>query len=191
MGYIDVPNVDEYVDKVISAGGALHRGPADVPGMLRFAVFTDPHGAPFILFTPDPAMPANPARPEPPAIGTIGWNELSAGDMKADFDFYASLFGWTVAADMDMGPMGIYRVFNYAGSTSPMGDGGMASLPPNFPSPFWTFYFNVDSTTAAMERITAGGGKVLHGPHQVPGGGWIAQAFDPQGAFFSIVSSEK
>ena len=47
----------------------------------------------------------------------------------------------------------------------------------------------VDSIKAAIERVNAGGGKVLNGPTQVPGGGWIIQGQDPLGAMFSLVSS--
>ena len=35
--------------------------------------------------------------------------------------------------------------------------------------------------------MTAGGGTVLNGPMAVPGGGWIIQALDPQGAMFALV----
>src|SRR5437762_7475495 len=35
--------------------------------------------------------------------------------------------------------------------------------------------------------IPSGGGQVLNGPHQVPGGSWIIQCFDPQGAMFALV----
>ena len=41
---------------------------------------------------------------------------------------------------------------------------------------------------AAIERIIRGGGKILNGPMQVPGGQWIVQAMDPQGAYFALVS---
>ena len=53
------------------------------------------------------------------------------------------------------------------------------------------FYFNVDSINAAIERVKAGGGKVINGPMQVPGGAWIIQGQDPQGAMFSLVSSNE
>jgi uncharacterized protein len=39
--------------------------------------------------------------------------------------------------------------------------------------------------------VKAGGGKVLNGPMQVPGGGWIINGQDPQGAMFSLVSSKE
>jgi predicted enzyme related to lactoylglutathione lyase len=37
--------------------------------------------------------------------------------------------------------------------------------------------------------VQAGGGAILNGPHQVPGGSWIVQCRDPQGGVFSLVAS--
>ena len=39
-------------------------------------------------------------------------------------------------------------------------------------------------------RSTAGGGAVLNGPMEVPGGAWIIQASDPQGAMFALIQFE-
>ena len=83
----------------------------DIPAMLRFAVMSDPQGAAIVVFTPDPAMPS-PQQPVPPTPGTIGWHELNTTDLEAGFDFYNKLFGWTKVNDMDMGPMGVYRIFD-------------------------------------------------------------------------------
>jgi hypothetical protein len=55
----------------------------------------------------------------------------------------------------------------------------------------WNFYFNVDSIKAAIERVKSGGGKVVNGPNEVPGGAWIVQAQDPQGAMFALVSNRE
>jgi hypothetical protein len=38
-----------------------------------------------------------------------------------------------------------------------------------------------------MARVASQGGQVLNGPHQVPGGSWIVQCRDPQGAMFAFV----
>jgi predicted enzyme related to lactoylglutathione lyase len=189
IGYILVDDTDAYVAKITQAGGRLCKEPTDVPGMLRFAVVTDPQGAAFVVFHSFPGMtpPANP--PKPPDLGTISWSELYAGDLEPAWAFYSSLFGWTIANDMNMGPMGTYRIFNDGDATKTMGAGGMMTKPPEVPAPFWGFYFQVDSANAALERIKAGGGAVLNGPMQVPGGGWIVQAQDPQGAMFNVVSS--
>ena len=71
----------------------------------------------------NPAMPS-PERPAPPTPGTIGWHELYTTDLEGGFEFYNKLFGWTKVSDMDMGPMGIYRIFD-EGDHKQMGDGGM------------------------------------------------------------------
>jgi predicted enzyme related to lactoylglutathione lyase len=44
----------------------------------------------------------------------------------------------------------------------------------------------VADINAATGRIKAHGGKILNGPMEVPGGDWIVNAMDPQGASFSL-----
>jgi len=39
--------------------------------------------------------------------------------------------------------------------------------------------------------IKAGGGTIMMGPHQVPGGQWIVQCKDPQDAYFALVSRKR
>jgi hypothetical protein len=190
VGYISVPDVDAHIEKVVEAGGKLWRPATDVPGMLRFAVMSDPQGAPIVLFTSDPAMPTPANPPAPPTPGTIGWRELYTTDVDAAWDFYSTHFGWTKTRDMDMGPDGVYRIFD-EGKGSPMGDGGMMKKSEHIPSSTWGFYILVDGIDAAIERVTAGGGKVIMGPHQVPGDQWIIQGVDPLGASFALVSNTK
>ena len=55
------------------------------------------------------------------------------------------------------------------------------------PAPVWLFYFVVGDIDEAVAKVQAGGGQVLNGPMEVPGGGWIIQAADPQGAMFALV----
>jgi predicted enzyme related to lactoylglutathione lyase len=94
------------------------------------------------------------------------------------------LFGWTQSDAIDMGPMGTYQLF----ATGGMAVGGMMTrMDPAIP-PAWLFYVNVAEIGAAQARIEESGGAVLHGPHQVPGGSWIVQARDPQGAVFAVVA---
>jgi predicted enzyme related to lactoylglutathione lyase len=54
----------------------------------------------------------------------------------------------------------------------------------------WLFYFGVQSITAAKTAIEMGGGSVVNGPHQVPGGDWVVIAVDPQGAAFGVVGPQ-
>ena len=182
-GFIAAADVDATLARVKTAGGALYYGPEDIPGVGRFAVVTDPQGAPFTLFAPSPGS-ENP-RPAPGAQGTIGWHELHAADGLAAFAFYADMFGWQKAEDIAMGPHGVYRTF--ATGSGPAVGATLTRFDPQRP-PHWLYYFNVDDITAAQARVTQAGGTITVPPQQVPGGGWIVQGHDPQGAAFALFS---
>jgi predicted enzyme related to lactoylglutathione lyase len=182
MGYISVEDVDKAAGRLAREGGKVHRPPCEVPGIIRFAVVADPQGAGFLIAK---GLVAD-APPELPigTPGTVGWRELYAVDGSSAFAFYETMFGWTKSEALDMGPMGIYQLF--ASGDSPVG--GIMTKPATVAMPYWGYYFNVDGIDAAAERVTAGGGTVINGPHQVPGGQWIVQCTDPQGAAFALVA---
>jgi hypothetical protein len=184
-GYVAVDDVDDYAARVKKAGGAVRRGPEDIPGVGRFAVVADPHGAVFVIMKGN--SPEGPPAAAPDAIGHVGWRELHAGDGKSDFAFYSGLFGWKKGDAMDMGAMGVYQLF----STGDGPVGGMMTKMPEAPVPFWLYYFNVDAIDAAVARVRGAGGKVALEPRQVPTGQWIAQAFDPQGAMFGLLAPKR
>ena len=184
-GYVAVHDVDDYAARVTQAGGSVLRGPADIPGIARFAVVADPHGATFMLikgFSDEP-----PKVPAPATPGHTGWRELYAGDGESAFAFYSGLFGWTKGESFDMGPMGKYQLFAIDGVPS----GGMMTKPKEVPAPRWLYYFNVDDIDAAAARVQQGGGQILHGPMEVPGGSWIVQCTDPQGALFALLEPHR
>jgi uncharacterized protein len=186
LGYIFVDDADAFADKAKAAGGAIHHGPEDIPGIGRFAVASDPDGAAFILFKGIP--PENPPPPPAPgATGTIGWHELHAGDRERAFAFYSGLFGWKKTDTFDMGPMGVYQLFGTLEGQA----GGMFAKSPQTPRPFWLYYFFVDGIDAGAERVKAAGGQITNGPHQVPGGLWIVQGVDPQGAMFALLAAKR
>jgi predicted enzyme related to lactoylglutathione lyase len=162
------------------------KGPITIDGVITFAVIADPQGAGFLIAKPIPQnAPPRPARNAP---GTVGWHELYAGDWEKVWPFYEKLFGWAKVHTVDMGPMGIYQLFSTTGGEAA---GGMMNRPPQVPVPCWNFYFVVPSVTEAEKKIAAGGGQTLVAPMQVPGGGWILQARDPQGAVFALTSAQK
>ncbi|ANT52608.1 VOC family protein [Mesorhizobium amorphae] len=181
LGYIHTKDVDAATKSLKDAGGAVHRAPDDIPRVGRFAVVADPQGATFMLLQPN-----GPDQPPVPAStpGHIGWHELYASDWKAAFDFYSGQFGWTKGDSMDMGPMGTYQTFG----AGPESGGGMMNKPQQIPVPVWQFYFNVPAIDAAAKRVTDNGGKILMGPMEVPGGSWIVQCQDPQGAHFALMA---
>ncbi|HEY2185482.1 MAG TPA: VOC family protein, partial [Xanthobacteraceae bacterium] len=87
MGYIGVNDVDAYAKRVQAAGGSIRREPEDIPGVGRFAVAADPHGAGFILFKGTSEQSPAPAPAGTP--GHVGWHELHAGDLDRAFAFYS------------------------------------------------------------------------------------------------------
>ncbi|HVW72585.1 MAG TPA: VOC family protein [Rhizomicrobium sp.] len=184
-GYIAVDDVDAAADQIKALGGAIHRGPIEVPGIIKFAVAGDPQGAVFIVAkglssTPRPELPTG-------TPGTIGWRELFATDWQSDFDFYSKLFGWTKAEAHDMGEAGIYQLFAAGGHPI----GGMMNRPAVMSMSWWNYYTNVESIDAAVARIEKAGGSIKMGPMEVPGGQWVVQAQDPQGAFFALVAPKR
>jgi len=67
----------------------------------------------------------------------------------------------------------------------------MMNKPEEMPMPAWLFYFNVPALDAAVDQIKAGGGHIIMGPMEVPGGQWIVNATDPQGAHFALVAPKR
>lgn len=178
VGYVAVPDVDQGAKKVASLGGKVLREPCDIPNVGRFAVVVDPQGVMLHLFKGTSAGPAEAASMK---AGRIGWHELHSSDAAKGFDFYAAMFGWTKDRALDMGDMGTYQIFSIDGTAA----GGMFNSP--MPKKSWLYYFAVDDIDAALKRITDNEGVVLHGPSEVPGGEFIVQAADPQGAMFAVV----
>jgi predicted enzyme related to lactoylglutathione lyase len=189
-GYIGVDDVDAKAEDLEKAGGSVHRAPDDIPGIGRFAVVADPHGAVFCLFSPAPGESGDSgggsgAGVPPMTVGHIGWRELMAGDLDTEFAFYSGLFGWKKGDAMDMGPMGTYQLFDVDG----LSIGGMMTKPAGMPAPpHWGYYFTVPEINAAADRVRAGGGAVVNGPMEVPGSAWVIQCTDPQGAYFALVA---
>jgi predicted enzyme related to lactoylglutathione lyase len=141
----------------------------------------DPQGAAFYIFEPADAE----QQPEGPGeVGEASWRELMTTDAAAALKFYGEVFGWQPGEALDMGPAGTYYMFN-----RPHGMiGGMMNKPPEMASvpPNWQIYFRVADINAAAERVTASGGRIVNGPMEVPGGSWILNGIDPQGAAFAL-----
>ena len=179
LGYVGVNDVDAAADRIKRLGGAVHVPPTDVPSISRFSIFTDPQTATLALF-----KWLTPGQEQPSALdglGRVGWHELLAADWEKALAFYGELFGWQ-KADADIGEMGTYQLFSAGGQTI----GGMLTKPPMIPAPFWLYYFNIADLDAAAQRVQAEGGQILGGPFEVPGGSWIVQCTDPQGAMFAL-----
>jgi predicted enzyme related to lactoylglutathione lyase len=178
MAHVQVDDLDGAVARVRKLGGKVHKEPEAIPTVGRFAVVADPQGAALLLFQPQSGMDEH----DPSKDGEFCWNELHTSDSEAGFRFYSDLLGWKILDEMDMGPMGKYRIFG-------VGDrrlGGMMTIPKGAPMPpMWMFYASTSDLDGAVRKATAKGAKIMNGPMDVPGGR-VAQLTDPQGAPFAL-----
>jgi hypothetical protein len=182
--YFAVTDADATVAAVTAAGGRVHRPVAAIPGTGRFAILADAQGVGFGILEPLPTDGSGGRAFDQQKDGHGNWNELATSDPAAAMTFYGKVFGWTKTRAMDMGPMGTYDIIAWNGTDM----GGMMRKAPEIPGPgHWLPYFGTSGVTAAMDRIASAGGRVIHGPQDVPGGAFIAVATDPQGAHFAVV----
>lgn len=175
--YIGTPNVDATCSQAQGLGARVVKPPADIPNVGRFAVLADPQGATFAVFTPG----GNQAPPTPQQ-GGFSWHELATTDVAAAVRFYGTLFGWSKGRGHDMGALGVYQIFEHGGQQV----GGMCNVQGPSTAPSWLSYVHVADSGKAVAAAKGAGGRLLHGPMEVPGGSWIALMMDPQGGAFAV-----
>ena len=182
VGYIGVEDVDAAVRSVVKAGGSILMPAWDVPDVGRMAMLMDPEGAPFYMMRGASDEKSMAFADDRPRLGHCAWNELSANDPAKAMSFYCGQFGWQKDGEMDMGPIGNYEFLRHGGMM-----GAIMKKPDEAPMPMWNFYFRVADIDAAVKKITSGGGQIIQGPQDIPGGEFTVNALDPQGAPFSVI----
>jgi len=183
LGYVGVADADDAIDKAKAAGATVHRV-LDIPNVGKIGLVNDPQGVGYAFiqgYSDRKSEAFDQARP-----GHGNWHELYSPDPVAGFEYYAGQYGWTKGRTMPMGEMGDYQLFQADG----VDIGGMMRAQGPTP-PGWLFYFGVPDIDEAVEAINANGGTVLNGPMEVPGGAWIVQLTDPQGAMVAAVGPRK
>lgn len=177
--YIATDDLDATVQRASALGASVIVQPEALPDGGRYAVLTDPQGATFAAF-----QSAQRARPDKPAKpGEFSWHELATTDAPAALEFYSQLFGWEQTAAHDMGPIGTYYIFAHNGRDI----GGVFNKTPDMPGPSaWLGYVRVKNIDKVVKKVKKAGGTLVNGPMEVPGGDWIAQFADPQGAMFAV-----
>lgn len=177
-GYVTVPNVDEAGERAISAGGAVTVPAMDVPTVGRMAMVTDPQGAVFWLFTPEPQEGGDDEGDYAPGFH---WAELHAKDPASAVPFYQHTLG--VGHDtMDMGPE-LYHLLVAGGH----GTCGITRQMHEGAPPMWLYWAVVEDADAALARATEQGGQVLMGAFDVPDIGRMGVLQDNQGAVLGVI----
>lgn len=178
VGYVAVDDVDASAERIKQLGGTVYVPPTD-SNIGRISVVADPQAATLAMVKGlkfDRRQPAELSEP-----GQVGWHELLAADWRTAFAFYRDVFGWQPAA-LEIGLIDSYQLFSAGGQTI----GGIFTKLPRAPVPFWLYYFNIGDIDVAAERVKSGGGRVVQGPVELPGGSWIVRCVDPQGAMFAL-----
>jgi hypothetical protein len=185
LGYLHVANVDAAVAAIEADGGRTLMPKMTLP-VGAIALVADPMGTPFYVMDPIPPADKPAAKSDVfdvAALQRVRWNELASPDLSRAKAFYAKHFGFEFNEVMPMGAMGDYCFIDHGGVRL----GAIMQKPAQSPVAAWLFYFGVPSVAAAKAAIEKGGGKVMNGPHEVPGGSWIVIATDPEGAPFGVV----
>lgn len=192
LGYVGVDDVDTATAAIEAAGGKVLMPKIVIPqGAL--ALVADCCGAPFYVMTPQmaPGQTGESTAFSRSLPGRCSWNELMAGDLDQALAFNTGLFGWTLPPAMDMGDFGPYQFLANGGEGMDDAFGAAMKKMPQVPVSAWNHYFRVPDIDDARATIAARGGTVMNGPMEVPGGDWIVQGMDPQGAFFCVVGQRK
>ena len=190
LAYIGVDDTDSAAAAIAQAGGKVLMPAFDIPGVGRIAMVADPQGAPFYVMKPIPPEGRENEQSDVFSVDQpqhVRWNELATTDPEGAIDFYRTQFGWSQEGDMDMGEMGKYRFIQNRGTTI----GAVMPKPAQLPVSKWTYYIGVDDIDRALDAIKSGGGQVLNGPMEIPGGEFAVNAMDPQGASFGLVGPRK
>ncbi|HET7709956.1 MAG TPA: VOC family protein, partial [Sphingomicrobium sp.] len=186
LGYLHAADVDARVEAIKADGGGVMMAPWDQPGVGRLAMVTDPSGAPLYLMDPIPPEGDPDAKSDVFSVDQpqhVRWNELWSDDPDRAVAFYTRHFGWRQEGDMDMGAMGKYRFIQHDGVTI----GAIMRRMPDGPASMWNFYIGVDDIDRAADAVRAGGGQLFKDPIEIPGGEYVLNGTDPQGALLGLV----
>lgn len=187
-GYLHVADIDAALDAIRADGGSVLM-PKTTIDVGSFALVADPQGVPHYVMTPVP--PADNPHAESDvydrfAPERFAWNELLSPDLEAARAFYAKHYNFEFNSSMPMGPMGDYCFIDHGGETI----GAIMQKPAEVPVGLWNFYIRVADIDNAARQVKELGGQVLQGPMEVPGGDWVLNGIDPQGAAFSLVAAK-
>lgn len=188
LGYLYVTDVDAAVAAIVADGG-LSLMPAFDIDVGRIAMVADPQGVPHYVMTPNPPGGVKDASSDVYdryAEQRIAWNELYSPDLEAAKAFYSKHYNFAFNESMPMGPMGDYCFIDHGGEMI----GAVMQKPAEVPVGMWNYYIRVPEIDAATDKVRELGGQVFNGPMEVPGGDWIINGMDPQGAMFSLVGAK-
>lgn len=188
--YVAVDDVASTCEKVRDAGGSIVAAATDALPAGRFAVVTDPAGAPFCLWE------ARERRGARVVNESAAWSmsTLVAADAERAARFYGEVFDWqTERFSAGGSTVTLWRRPGYVGGEpeQPVPRDVVAVLlpmdgeyPPGTPA-HWSVAFWIGDVDAAAATAASAGATLVAPPHDTPG---FRRAIirDPQGAVFTL-----
>lgn len=121
--------------------------------------------------------------------------EMPFKDSARVIEFYSKVFGW------DMNAMGDDMANYILAGTTDTDENGMIKTPGNINGGFFVsseennryplVTIQVEDMKEAMEAVTAAGGKILSGPHEIPGVGQYASIQDSEDNRVSLLQPSR
>ena len=179
--YAQGSDIQALLDKAESLGGKTVMPVTEVGDMVTYATFNDPWGNLVGLMKGDEGDPGVSAGDNPP----VDWFELSCAEPQKAWDFYETLFGWTI--ERDMGGEGGGPVHASIDTGGGGARGGIGSSPDG--KPHVEMYAAVEDVAKYLEIAESLGGKSAMPPMKVDEHTEIAMFTDPQGTTFGLYSS--
>jgi predicted enzyme related to lactoylglutathione lyase len=180
LTFISVQDVSEAERITLAHGGKVLSKPRTYAQRGRQAVFTDPQGAVFAVLQSSSGDPQDVLA----VPGEWIWSSLLTSDPGAGAAFYQAIFGYEVfdlPSDDDLKHV-LLSTDNYARAS-------LNELPPAASKlhSHWLNFLRVISTTDAVTKVKALGGRVLVAPHLDRHGDLVAVVADPAGAPFGLL----
>jgi predicted enzyme related to lactoylglutathione lyase len=179
--YLATDNAEKAVETATANGGQVIAPAMAVHDLGTMAVIIDNAGAVIGMWQPGTHK----------GFGILGepntpaWFELLTKDHASATAFYRTVFGWDTSTLHDTDEFR-YTTAN-DGETQLAGVMDAAAfLPEGVPS-HWSVYFAVESTDAALARLTELGGSIEQPAEDTPYGR-LATAADPMGARFKLLA---
>lgn len=141
----------------------------------RSHVGTDPNDLPLVFEGTYHRRPSS-------QLGTFAWHDLTVDDAPRLRDFYADVLGWTSRGVS----MGSYEDFDMVGPDGTSVGGVCHARGPNTDlPPVWIGYVIVEDLDHCLQKVQAGGGRVVAGPKAMDAARYAIVA-DPAGATIGL-----
>jgi predicted enzyme related to lactoylglutathione lyase len=175
--YIEVPDIDAALEKIESLGGKTVAPKMEIPNVVTFAQFSDPHGNVIGLTQAGgPEQPGVSEGKNPP----IAWFEVLGSNTNDLFDFYSKAFDWEVKKSEGAGVE-----YGQVDTGTDRGiKGGIGSNPET--QNVVSVYAQVEDLGKYLKKAEKLGAKTVIEPQDAGEQTRIANFQDPEGNIFGL-----